>query len=291
MAIYNFPEIEKSIIESEASNKISKLTNLEQEKEKEINSHVITKKSKDPFGDFMGMMGFAAIISFFACVCTCVNDEHQFNKWIYGLESFITVMIISLILIVVFSIVFSALRQNSQEEAEKKVSYEKNNLAKEIGNIKLKAQEEYAKYSMDFEREAQNQSVKFADSELAKEVIEWMTTGFSNTIKSADRREHINSISVPFEFKVFKDKITCAQGAYDFNIKRCSYLESPVEQAALARALAAAIQLNIVMDFPEDPSGTAINVSLSYVYTHDSANATLHYKAPNGYYQAVKKWS
>lgn len=293
---YEFPKVIKMRIDSEIERKISYLKSSEQKEEEIVDRKIINIKIKDPLGDIVGIIGFVAIISFFIGVSTCNNmrEEYGLNEIIYGIESFvssfITISIIAVVLFFAVLIAIEIINDNSRNKAIQKKSISKKSVEQEIERLKIKAQEEYADYSKNFELEAQNQSVRFAESELAKEVIDWMTNGFSNMIKTADRREHITSLNVPFEFKVFKNKITCVLGDYDFNIKRCSYLESPLEQAALARALASAIQLNIVMAFPQDISGTAINVSISHEYSFDSVNMRLYYTAPNGFYQTVKKW-
>lgn len=148
----------------------------------------------------------------------------------------------------------------------------------------------YENYVKNFELAAQQESVKFAESSLAKEVIEWMTAGFSKTIDAADRRSHIERISVPFSFNVYANKITCNLGTYDFEIKRCSNLTSPIEQTALARAIASAIQLNIIMQYPTDESGTGISIYIDYAYTAKCPTTTVTYVAPNGNYKTVKQW-
>ena len=43
------------------------------------------------------------------------------------------------------------------------------------------AEKEYLQYASEFETTAQKMSVQFAESQLAIEVIEWMTNGFIKT--------------------------------------------------------------------------------------------------------------
>lgn len=89
---------------------------------------------------------------------------------------------------------------------------------------------------------------------------------------------------------MYTNKITCNLGTYDFEIKRCSNLTSPIEQTALARAIASAIQLNIVMKYPQDESGTSISIYIDYNYSTECPTTTVTYVAPNGNYRAVEKW-
>lgn len=133
-------------------------------------------------------------------------------------------------------------------------------------------------------------SVQFAESQLASEVIDWMTNGYAKAIDSADRRSYIERINVPFLFKVYFDEITCNLGTFYFEIKRCANLNSPVEQTALSRAIASAIQLNVTMKYPKDASGTDVVTDISYSYGADYVEVRLNYSAVNGNYEAVRDW-
>ena len=183
----------------------------------------------------------------------------------------------------------------------RKVKRHNEKLRKEIDDLKastekLKAEavksakKDYDNYLNEFEQEAQRMSINFADSDLAKEVIEWMTKGFCKTINSADRRGHVEKIVVPFRFDVYTNKITCNLGTYDFQIKRCRNLTGPIEQTALARAIANEIQINIKMEYPEDASGTETSINIVYEYANEFPVVTITYVAPNGNYKAVKDW-
>lgn len=160
---------------------------------------------------------------------------------------------------------------------------------------RIYAIEEHTKYEIDeykklFDLNAQNMSVDYAESELATEVINWMSDGFSRTIEAADRRIHIEKINVPFNFTVYTNKITCNLGTYDFEIKRCENLTSPLQQAAISRAIASAIQLNVTMKYPKDVTGTEFVLNTSYTYIGDCVSVAITYTAPNGNYQSVQSW-
>ena len=159
-----------------------------------------------------------------------------------------------------------------------------------IKQIRESAAREYQEYCRQFDVQAQKDSVKFAGSELAEKVINWMTEGFKNTIESADRRPHIEKIEIPFIFNVYADKITCNLGEFDFEVERCRNLTTPLEQTALARAIATAIQLNVTMEYPKDLSGSEIIIDIHNEYYPNYVSTKIVYKAPNGNYEAVKSW-
>ena len=173
----------------------------------------------------------------------------------------------------------------------KSIYEEKRNTPKRVQDMEDETERKIKAYRDKFEEAAKEMSIKFAESQLATEVIQWMTKGFSETIDSADRRSHIERIEIPFVFKVYGEKITCNLGVFDFEIKRCHKLETPLERTALARAIASAIQLNITIQYPKDASGTDIITNIDYCYEKEAVSANLVYTAVNGNYQAVRDWS
>lgn len=76
-----------------------------------------------------------------------------------------------------------------------------------IKQIQQETEEKYQQYLKNYEQKAQEKSVDFATSELAQEIIEWITDGFCRTIDAADRRPHVKTIDVPFEISVLADQV------------------------------------------------------------------------------------
>ena len=172
---------------------------------------------------------------------------------------------------------------NAQEEETKRLS-------RELAEVDRIYSDMYNNYVNNFEIVAQSDSAKYAESELAKEVIQWMTEGFCKIIDATDRRSHIAEINVPFVFNVYTNKITCNLGEYDFEIHRCSELNTPIEKVAVSRAIASAIQINTVMKYTLDSSGTPVSIDIDYEYNSQSVVTTITYKAVNGNYKDVGRW-
>ena len=204
--------------------------------------------------------------------------------------TWIVVFVVSVVLSVFIWMLVKLFYSSSSSILDTKISDAENKMNHIISKIQSQAESDQQNYLAAFEKNAQEMSVKLAESQLAKRVIEWMTDGFCRTIDAADRRKHIEQISVPFRFEVYTNKITCNLGTFDFEIERCRNLSSPLEQTALARAIAAAIQLNITMKYPKDASGTDRTVNYDFSYTDTYPVVTLTYLAPNGNYQVVIDW-
>lgn len=181
-------------------------------------------------------------------------------------------------------------------EAKLKAEEETARCKETVAKLQAQAKSNEAAYRLEFEQEVKRQSIEYAESALATEVIQWMTTGLAKSIDAADRRSYINKIVVPFDFYVYTDKITCNLGTYDFQLHRCANLPNALEQAALAQAIASAIQLNITMKYPKDASGTDFVLDISCSYVHDEntgrdvVGAKICYTAPNGNYVPVQNW-
>ncbi|MBQ8636757.1 MAG: hypothetical protein IJ423_02030 [Clostridia bacterium] len=205
-------------------------------------------------------------------------------------------------LLVISLINHYVIKKNKKVDAENEIERIEAESKNTINRLKLEHENKYNEYVHSFDSLVQEQSVRLAESELAIEVIEWMTDGFSKTIDTVDRRPHIERIDVPFVFSVYTNKITCNLGTYDFEIKRCSELKSPIQQTALAKAIASAIQVNIMMKYPQDISGTDVSINIEYEYKCESVyengetknneypDVKITYVAPNGNYQSVKEW-
>ena len=172
----------------------------------------------------------------------------------------------------------------------------------EIAQHRRETEHIITQYTEEFEQEAQKLSVNFANSTLAKEVIEWLAAGFLKTVKAANRASHIEKIVVPFDFHVEKGEIRCNIGRYNFEEHRCEQLPNVLAQTALARAIASQVQLNMIMQYDKDASGTEYKIDITYKYPEqvkssyyssqprDYVSAHLVYTAPNGNYKPIQKW-
>lgn len=161
----------------------------------------------------------------------------------------------------------------------------KNNEAR--GNAERKIED----YECQFEQAAIAEAAKYVNSNLVAEVKSWMTQYFANGIANVKRESYTETVVVPFSFRVFPDRITCGNKTFDFNSKRCENLSNRVEQAALARVIASALQLQISMLYPCDPSGTENTIGIQYSYSNDSADVTMKYSAANGYFEPKRSWT
>lgn len=264
-------EQEISTTNSQCSNRLSQLNSL---------------KKKDGAGVGIGIAAPIGLIGgFIACVnVSCSNSgDSGFGTLIIWLV--IACALGGLIDLAVHQTWISEMKKidgqivQTESEKERRIIYIQNNYNQKCTS-----------YTATFEQTAQDLSVQYAASSLAQTVISWMTDGFCRTIDAADRRSHIETVNVPFVFSVFANKITCNLGNFNFELQRCRNLNSPLEQAALARAIASSIQLNIVKKYPKDVTGSPIDVSISFSYAAECPVVTVTYIAQNFNYKPVRDW-
>lgn len=185
-----------------------------------------------------------------------------------------------------------------RDKTDKEISQVENSVRKEIATSNKNLDDEIEEYKVEFDKQAQLLSIDYANSVIAKEVIEWLTSGFLRTIKAAKRDSHIETVKVPFNFQVFRDSIKCNIGTYGFTEHRCAPLKDAVGQAALSRAIASQVQLNIIMSYPQDESGTKFEIKTDYQYPIGSRlvdevlamSVTLTYIASNGNFKPIQNW-
>jgi len=127
-----------------------------------------------------------------------------------------------------------------------------------------------------FEAAAHERSVKYLEDSRIEEAVSLMAGSLAGEIKSANRSPESRLIVVDTDFELRKV------------IKRDLeewYKTGPLEEAAMAHALASELGLRITLMFPQDPSGTeakiecnAVNEVIGFTKIH------FRYSASNGSY-------
>lgn len=231
------------------------------------------------------------LISFLIGLFVCIGYYVTANE---ALNAVLSIFILICLFGGIISFALNKSERYSHEdreiEIEDWIANEKAELEEEIELIQYQRMKELKEYVELFEYNAQNMSVLFAEGELTMEVAEWITKGFSRAIDVADRRSHIERIIIPFVFDVYTDKVICNLGSYDFKTHRCRELSGPLEQSALARAVAFAVHLNIRLKYPKDVCGTDIFIAIKYSYTDQYAAVKVTYTALNAKFEAARNW-
>lgn len=236
---------------------------------------------------FMGFFGavLGVVIGFVVgAVADLIIHNHDYDYISYVIFGG------SIVLLTSIGVIGGAVTVRSENRARRQIEMERANTEYITARIIDESKQKTADYLNLFEQEVKAKTDVYAESSLAKEVTLWMCEPFAESIANAERDSYIEKIDVPFNYNVFSDRITSNIGTFDFKKNRCENLGSRVEQAALARALAAAIQLEISIRFPQDSSGPDNRIDIKTSYGKDSADVEILYSAENGYYKPIRSW-
>lgn len=287
MKIYEFP----IVFDKSAQEDLQKSISTRQSKSAlKINNLTDSKKAEPAKVGISACSTIGIIGGFIACTCVTCSNESQSNGFGSGLITLIIRVAIASVLGLLFDSALHKAWEDEMKNIDNQIEYETSNRDEYIKTITHDCEVKCKKYAETFEKATQEMSVQYAASSLAQSVISWITDGFCRTIDAADRRPHIELINVPFVFDVYAHKITCNLGTFDFELQRCRNLNSPLEQAALARAIASSVQLNVMKKYPQDVTGSSVDVSISFSYAQDRPIVTVSYIAQNYNYKPVADW-
>jgi len=281
-----FPPVFNSQLEAETTQAINDETSNYTRRKDKLDSGRITEKPV--FGVFTGACtGIGATIGTVLCVHGgfTLDLPGTLDSFIYLVMRILIGTVAGLVLGLILDIFARAIYRSNNSSIDNRIASAQENMENRQKGLALSKERRMRDYLTAFETDAQNRSVDFAGGGLARDATTKMGGAICDTIDSADRRPHITQVNAPFVFKVFANKITWEHGEYDLEIERWCKLESPIAQAALARAIASAAQLDIRMAYPTLFSDTNVVVNIAYGYTKDSAIATVTYQANNGNYR------
>lgn len=170
---------------------------------------------------------------------------------------------------------------------EKKIASMEEKAAREIDEIlcSMEANQEV------YESLRRQESVHFATSAVAQEIVDKLVQGFSAQIEACDRGSYVRVVEVPFSFAVYCDRVETPYGVYDFKTERVERLAGVDQCASLANAVAQAVQREITLRFEVDPSGGEVRpLEIAYEYEGDCAKAAMSYYATNADFVAVRSF-
>lgn len=215
-------------------------------------------------------------------ICGDNTSQHDFFQffWALGFDVFISSFIAKLI------------KKKNNKRINMKILVIEEEYAKKVSELDVQTKELMNKYLVLYKNKVNEKSISFANSELAKEIIGLLSNEFARNINALSRTSNIQFITYTYSFRVYYNKITSDKALwFDFDEHRCRNLDDVTEQEALAKILATQVQLNTMMNYSEDPSGTPIKLNINYVYPNDQCvEVRLEYVALNGNYEQVRNW-
>ena len=167
-----------------------------------------------------------------------------------------------------------------------KIEEENEKARKKREAVLAMASKEYEEYKLGYETEFRRKSLQYVGSPMIATVVDWAEPVVIKQINDSDRRPHIKNVQEEISLTVYYNKITVADQLFDFKIQCCKNLNSVSEISSVANAIATELQTRLIMDIPNDISGTVPNVFYKLDYTSLYTKINIIYEAPNGSYVA-----
>ena len=280
---YDFPFVYNEQVDQQTERDID----TEKQYLKNELQQLMDSKGKQPeFGNYLAVgVVLGILVGFMGCIGVCRATEQ--NSAANGLKAGLIILGVSLVLSGILFVIMSKKYEENSSEIRRQTNLERKESLKKESKIKAAGEKKKKEYLEQFEEAAQQASVYFPNNDLMQYITNWISEGFFRAINYADRRKHVPQISVPFAFEVYRSKIVCNAGTVDFETKRIAELKNPVEQTALARAIISDLHLKTVMKYPNDISGTSIQIRIEYQYFNDHVRSVIIYEATNGFYTNV----
>lgn len=182
--------------------------------------------------------------------------------------------------------------------------------AKVVSKIHAQTEQEISLYKKEFEAEAQRMSIGYSKNTVVTGVANIISDRFIKAIIGADRSPHIEKVSIRSDFVVNKRSIYYDKfygtifsnslrsfnwdasdyaDVYDFFTNRYADLESPLERAAVARAIVPIVESRIGQRF-RYVGAAVFSLDANYFYSGDNACVTITYTEQNHNYRPVQSW-
>lgn len=164
----------------------------------------------------------------------------------------------------------------------------KANLFQKNKQVKDEADQKLKEYTAKFNQQVQEKSAEFSESKLCEQIALWAFELYAKEIDNADRSSSEKDIKIFGNLCMYEDHVEFNDNVFDFKKERVQNITMPIEQMAIIRVIATKLNLQIVMKYPQDLSGTENKVRLDY--NDNVASVTVRYYADNGNYIAESAW-
>lgn len=247
------------------------------------------------------------VVGFFACCGQCGKDVEISTVFI----TWIAITVLGALLGAALARIMNAQQRSINEVASAKAEEERLRCEKTADELRAQAERDIAAYKNEFEAEAQRMSAQYIQNSFVAKVIDHYTELLASKIEAVYRSDDRSMVEAELCFEVYSNGIAVEGTAsfdfrgkdnYWFTKERLEELRRPLEQAAVAHAIANAIPGNYVRKYPKVVTDRNIRLNVSYTYRgyylltgiDDVKNQQEHvcecitYTATNGNYRPVQ---
>lgn len=284
MFYYKVPDEQKKFIDRKYQPQLREISRQHTEALNDITGN---GKSKLSGGLIVVAIILAGLIAFLEMGRASILDLFDVKDYIEW-DMKIMVIIDTPLLIAAYLIAFSINpgKKKLTKKLNVKIEEENEKARKKREAVLAMASKEYEEYKLGYETEFRRKSLQYVGSPMIATVVDWAEPAVIKPINDSDRRPHIKNVQEEISLTVYYNKITVADQLFDFKIQCCKNLNSVSEISSVANAIATELQTRLIMDIPNDISGTVPNVFYKLDYTSLYTKINIIYEAPNGSYAA-----
>lgn len=135
-------------------------------------------------------------------------------------------------------------------------------------------------YRQQFMEQATSRKARFASSEVAEEIYQWLFSEICRSIETADRGNQAEQVDLSFSIGILSRAVRSDFGMYDFAQHQVAELV-PLDQTALAYVFYERLQGTLRSKYPKDISGAPADIRCEVKLTENVANILITYRAAN----------
>lgn len=159
-----------------------------------------------------------------------------------------------------------------------------------VKKIQDKVNLECREFDAGFEKEVSYKIEDFPQPPISQSWVQKFAKEFKYKISSADRGNGIEKIEISFTMRIYAEELFSEQNKYMIMKEMFRPLEGFAEQTALARSVASAVQVEVMMLLASNPSDSQYDISMDETYEGKAAVITLIYRAKNDHFQEMRSW-
>lgn len=280
----------KTIREEKLRPHKEELKRLEEEFEKEKERYQRSDKDKEEswimnlFISIIGGGGIGLIVGSFMCVG--IAAAFDVETGLVPLTFFFGMPIVGTILAYRSSIT----TEKDKAKRDRRMAEQQQQYEAAVKKIQDAVDLECREFNEGFEKEVSYKIEDFPQPPISQLWIQKFAGEFNYKISSADRSSGIEKIEIPFAMLTCAEELYSVKNKYLIMKEMFRPLEGFAEQTALARSVASAVQVEVMMLLASNPLDAQYDISMDETYEGNAAVITLIYRAKNDRFQEMRNW-
>lgn len=284
-----FPMVQRDRVKKDLEDKLEEIQQETQAFVGTQEAKIKKKSDKESSVEGIAFM-FTFMIGLFATCCgscyVCASDD-GFSR---GFGSVIQTIFAGLFITVIVSVGITFLMGTivgTKKKDFQNIDARKNTAEEDKKKRQEEARRSISEYAESFDRAVKDTVQWFASNKTTEEIGDRILGSFVDAIERAPRDASTKDISVACQYSVYANQVQYGGGIFSFSQNHCSSLAGPVEQAALAQAIAAYLEIRVLEKYEKDPCGSVPQIRIDIADNAAARTITVTYKAANVNYRGI----